>query len=298
MFIDWNPRGATVEAVRHAVSICEEYDSLGYALTLRQLYYQFVARGYAPNTMQSYKRLGSIVDNARLAGILDWRYIEDRTRNVYATDGMDTTPEDAIRSTAGGYRLPLWEDQPNHVEVWVEKEALSGVVSRAAADVGVNYFACRGYVSQSEMYSSGHRFRRLARHGKQVTILHLGDHDPSGIDMTRDIRDRLEMFTSGYAPDVRRVALNMDQINELQPPPNPAKQTDARFADYELQYGSDSWELDAIPPDVLHDLIVSEVMALRDDALWTAAEARQEHDRETLTAVSDHWEEIREFLGE
>jgi hypothetical protein len=298
-FIDWRPSGASAEIVNAAEAICRDYYGQGYNLTLRQLYYQFVARGLIANTTQSYKRLGSIVDSARLAGLLDWSYIEDRTRNVYRTDGADESPEEAIAATAGGYARALWNDQPNHVEVWVEKEALAGVIQRAANEVGVNYFACRGYVSQSEMYSSGKRFRLLSQRGKKCTILHLGDHDPSGIDMTRDIETRLSMF-SGYLdePDVRRIALNMDQIEELNPPPNPAKQTDSRFAAYLEEYGDESWELDALDPTTLHDLIVNEVRGLRDEDLWTEAVARQERERRQLTAVSDRWAEVIDLVDD
>src|SRR5215472_11359210 len=95
-FIDWNPREDSMELVRRADAICAEYAAQGFDLTLRQLYYQFVARGYIPNTMRSYKNLGSIVDNSRRAGMVDGNYIVDRTRNVYRTDGADTSPEDAI----------------------------------------------------------------------------------------------------------------------------------------------------------------------------------------------------------
>jgi len=296
-FIDWSPRGATAEVVAQADSICQEYRSMGYDLTLRQLYYQFVAADLIPNTQRSYKRLGSIVDSARLAGLLDWDYIVDRTRNVYRTDGDDTSPEDATRKTAEEYARQLWRDQPNHVEVWVEKEALAGVVERAASATGVNYFSCRGYVSQSEMHAAGMRFRSYAMRGKYGYIIHLGDHDPSGIDMTRDIRERLELFAGSAAPEVRRIALNMDQIEEYNPPPNFAKVTDSRFTNYAVRYGEDSWELDALDPTTLNDLITREVLSLRDEALWTEAVERQEIERNQLAAVADAWDSVLDHLG-
>jgi hypothetical protein len=291
-FITWNPRGDSLEMVRQANAICAEYARDGYDLTLRQLYYQFVARGLIPNTQRSYKNLGGIVDKGRLAGLIDWRYIVDRTRNAYSTDGRDTSPEEAIRSTAGGYRRALWETQPWNVEVWVEKEALAGVVQRAANEVGVVYFSCRGYVSQSEMYSAGNRFRWQHQDGKKNLLIHLGDHDPSGIDMTRDITDRLRMFAGWGTVDVRRIALNMDQVQRYDPPPNPAKMTDSRFESYLAEFGDESWELDALEPQVLHDLIVQEVLGVRDEGLWQEAERQQEDERERLTAISDNWDEI------
>lgn len=297
-FIDWAPRGESAALVSRAIEICDEYRGQGYDLTLRQLYYQFVARDIIPNTQRSYKRLGTVVDNGRLAGLIDWDYIVDRTRNVYRTDGTDESPEDATRATADSYARALWRTQPNHVEVWVEKEALAGVVQRAAQGTGVNYFSCRGYVSQSEMYAAGQRFQAYSsRLGKDCYIIHLGDHDPSGIDMTRDIRGRLSMFTYGEPPKVRRIALNMDQVEQYNPPPNFAKVTDSRFAEYQQRFGDDSWELDALDPSTLNDLITTEVMSLRDETLWAEAEARQERERSQLLAVSDSWDDVIDYLG-
>lgn len=299
-FKTWNPRGEAAALVQTVIGICEDYARQGYELTLRQLYYQLVARAVIPNNFRSYKRVGSIVDDARLAGLLDWDYIVDRTRNVYRTDGNDTSPEDAISMTASAYHKALWKSQPRRVEVWVEKEALAGVVQRAANEVGVNYFSCRGYVSQSEMYTSGTRFGRFAQARIPVTVLHLGDHDPSGIDMTRDIEDRIDMFSGGWVTrgriTVRRIALNMDQVERYSPPPNFAKVTDARFAAYQAEYGDDSWELDALDPSTLNELIVSNVLALRDETLWAEAEAEQERERAQLREISDNFHNVVDFL--
>jgi hypothetical protein len=297
-FIDWKPGADAVQLVEIANTICAEYAAQGFDLTLRQLYYQFVARGHIPNTMRSYKRLGSIVDQARLAGLLDWRYIVDRTRNVYRTDGADTTPEDAIESVALSYSLPLWDSQPNHVEVWVEKEALTGIVQQAAQGVQTHYFACRGYVSQSEMYSAGIRFRNHGRNGKTNHVIHLGDHDPSGIDMTRDIEDRLTTFAGRHAPTVHRIALNMDQVEQYNPPPNPAKVTDSRYEGYERVHGDESWELDALNPTILNDLITTAVMDLRDEDLWRVAARRERLERAQLQLVSDQWSDVVDLVGE
>jgi hypothetical protein len=296
-FITWNPRGESLALVEQANAICRTYQRDGYDLTLRQLYYQFVARDVIPNNFRSYKRLGGIVDQARLAGLLDWSYIVDRTRNAYGTDGHSLSPEDTIAGAALGYQLPHWTAQPSHVEVWVEKEALAGVVQRAAEEVGVVFFSCRGYVSQSEMYSAGKRFAAYGRQGKRNYVVHLGDHDPSGIDMTRDITDRLRTFAGPHAPEVRRIALNMDQVDEYQPPPNFAKVTDSRFADYQSIYGDDSWELDALEPSILNDLITAEVYGLRDEDLWAEVEERQEEERAQLQRVSDRWDEVVELVG-
>lgn len=291
-FINWKPGAAALAIVAQANRICADMATQGYDLTLRQLYYQFVSKDLIPNNQKSYKRLGSIVDQARLAGLMDWDHIVDRTRNCYRTDGADTSPADAVEATAQGYSKQLWRDQPWHVEVWVEKEALAGVVQRAAQEVGVHYFPCRGYVSQSEMYAAGMRFRRYGRTGRNSLIIHLGDHDPSGIDMTRDITDRLNTFAGIYAPEVRRVALNMDQVEEYGPPPNFAKVTDSRFEAYQREFGDDSWELDALEPALLHSLIVDNVLSVRDEDLWDAAVAEEAEERDQLLAVSSNWDTI------
>lgn len=293
-FVAWSPREASLELVTTAELICEEYQQKGYDLTLRQLYYQFVARGLIENTQRSYKNLGTVIDKGRLAGLLDWDHIVDRTRSVYRTDGIDETPEEAIAGVARDYAKALWEDQPFHVEVWVEKEALAGVVQRAAAEMGINYFSCRGYVSQSEMYSAGRRFARHWRDGKQGVVIHLGDHDPSGIDMTRDIERRLDQFGGSGAPEVRRVALTMDQVEEYGPPPNPAKVTDSRFEAYQTEYGDESWELDALDPEVMEDLITDETKLFRDEVLWQDALDSQEEERATLIGISENYDEIVE----
>ncbi len=282
-FKTWNPKAATLEVVAQANAIIADYAAQGFSLTLRQLYYQFVARDLIPNTERSYKRLGGIINDARLAGMIDWDAIEDRTRNLARNAHWDT-PADVIESARYGYRIDMWENQPNRVEVWIEKEALAGVISQVCRDLDVPYFSCRGYVSQSEQWRAGKRHERNDRSGQDTIVLHLGDHDPSGIDMTRDNAERLGMFGYG-ATHVERIALNMDQIDQYGPPPNPAKMTDSRFDTYRREYGSESWELDALEPRVITDLIETHVGAYRDEGLWTQKEAKLASDLATLDGI-------------
>jgi hypothetical protein len=263
LFIDKTFRGDTLAVIEQANEIIRDYEAQGYKLTLRQLYYQFVSRDYIPNTHKSYKRLGSIINDARLAGMVDWSAIEDRTRNVKSMLHLDD-PADAVQTIRDQYGIDMWSNQDYRVEVWIEKEALTGVIARTCGDLDVPYFACKGYVSQSEQWRAGRRFR-----GVDTIILHLGDHDPSGIDMTRDNSDRLTMFARDVDnPEVRRIALNMDQVDQYDPPPNFAKMTDSRFSEYSRNYGNESWELDALEPSVLNTLIFNEVDKIRDMDLW------------------------------
>jgi hypothetical protein len=295
-FIDWAPRGRSLELLEIVQGVITSYAAQGYTLTVRQLYYQLVARDAIPNTERSYKSIIGLLDSARLAGLLDWNSIVDRTRSAYRTDGADTSPEDAVLTLAESYERAKWRDQPNHVEVWVEKEALADVVAQAAREVGIIYFACRGYVSQSAMYEAGQRFKSWGASGKTNHLLYLGDHDPSGIDMTRDVTERLTMFAGRYAPTVHRVALNMDQVQQYDPPPNPAKVTDSRFEGYQAEHGDESWELDALAPSVLRELITGPVYELRDADLWEAAVEREDDERDQLRDVASNWDRIRDLL--
>lgn len=295
-FIERSFQPASLRVIDQANEIIDDYRAQGFTLTLRQLYYQFVARDLIPNRQTEYKRLGSIVNDARLAGLIDWSAIEDRTRNVRGGDWGYENPSDAIRSMAEGYSEEFWDKQPRHVEVWIEKDALIGVIERACNRWRLPYLGCRGYVSQSEQYAAGKRFARLDRQGRQPVVLYLGDHDPSGMDMTRDHVDRLAMFAR-WPVEVRRLALNMSQIEEYDPPPNPAKETDSRSGPYIEQYGQSSWELDALEPTVIDQLIEDQLQDLVDHDLWRAAEAQQEESRKILTEVSDRWEEVEAFIG-
>src|SRR6478752_1058398 len=136
---DWNPGERAQALVNIANSICEEYAAQGYDLTIRQLYYQFVARDYIPNNQREYKSLATTMDRARRAGLMDWDYIVDRTRNLVGYTNYED-PGDMIARQADRFHLDLWENQDTRVEVWVEKEALAGVVQRAALSRGVSYF--------------------------------------------------------------------------------------------------------------------------------------------------------------
>lgn len=277
------------QVIDWANEIISEYAEQGYSLTLRQLYYQLVARDLIPNKIQSYKRLGGIVADARNAGLIDWGAIEDRTRNLASLPHWDS-PADILATVAHQFNVDLWARQEVRVEVWIEKEALSGIFESICDELDVPVFACRGYTSQSEVWAAGRRMRRHRGNGQDPVILHFGDHDPSGIDMTRDIIDRLELYAGGSI-EVRRIALNFDQIEEFGPPPNPAKTTDSRFRGYVAEFGEESWELDALTPDTLLNLVRDEVNALIDADAWNDQAEAQEEGRRRLQALADDWED-------
>ena len=266
--------------------VVDEYSAQGYELTLRQVYYQLVARGYIPNNERSYKNVGSLINDGRLAGLIDWHSVTDRTRNLRKESHWDN-PADVIASARYSYNLDKWKGQPNYVEVWVEKDALVDIVGQACSPLDTPYFSCRGYTSQSEMWSAAQRFIRQEQREKRI-IIHLGDHDPSGIDMTRDIQERLELF--GADVYVKRVALTMNQIQTYNPPPNPAKITDSRASKYIDQFGDESWELDALEPKVITDLIKKQVTMYRNDDIYRAVCDKESREKEELKMLERNYD--------
>ena len=261
--------------------IIEDYSGQGLRMTLRQLYYQLVTKNAITNEEKSYKNLGKLVSDARLAGLMDWSAIEDRGR-------MPDVPSDwsSIASLAEaacrGFRLPRWEGQEYYAELWVEKQALAGVLEPLASKFHVTLMVNKGYSSQSAMYSASRRFLYECNDGERKPMLfYLGDHDPSGEDMVRDVRERLEMFGVEDIV-VDKLALTMTQIKKYNPPPNPAKVTDSRAAAYIAEHGDSSWEVDALPPNVLARIISSAFEEIIDKDAMDAIIAREEKGKTAL----------------
>jgi len=279
-------RKATQATLDQANAILDEYAADGLQLTVRQLHYQFVARGLGENTPEAYNRLGKVVSDGRIAGVVDWERIADRTREVESRAHWDA-PADIARAAADAFAVDKWADQPCRVEVWVEKNALVEVVARACNPLDVAYLATVGYASQTVMHDAADRFRGYVESGQPVIVVHLADHDPSGLDMTEDIRRRFELFGVGGSVEVRRLALTIDQVREFNPPPNFAKDTDTRTSGYVERFGGDQcWELDAIEPRALVELIRASVEAERDDDRWSEAVERENRGKAELRELA------------
>lgn len=284
-------RSKSLEMINLCNQIIAEFQEQGFELTLRQLYYQLVSRAVIPNNERSYDNIGALLSDARLAGLVDWDAIVDRTRFLRGLSHWNA-PGDIIRSCANGYHMDLWADQPKRVEVWVEKDALIDVVGQVARQFDVPFFSCRGYTSQSEMHGAAERLVQYQSGGQSVVIIHLGDHDPSGLDMTRDIDDRLQLFCEYHnTTDVtlKRLALNKPQILAHKPPPNPAKLTDCRVKKYIAEHGDQSWELDALNPKVIADLIRGEIRKHLDKEKFEAAQRLEEQGRAELQKLAGNY---------
>lgn len=309
-FIDKKFSPETLAVIAQARALTEDFQRRGYVLTLRQLYYQFVSKGLLANKLENYKRLGRIVDEGRQAGELDWATIEDRLRNVEKPN-VWTSPESIIAAVAQQYAEDPWRGQKYRPEIWIEKDALVGVIEGICTEFSVPYLACRGYLSQSEAYSAGKRFAAYRKQGFVPLVLHLGDHDPSGVNMTDDNEARLRLFSRGLV-EVRRLALNMDQVTQYDPPPNPSKDTDSRHDGYKRMMIDEhgytdpdddedadpipSWELDALDPDVINQMIRDELEAIIDQEAWDEAKQKEADNKEGLEAASSNWSGVRRYL--
>jgi hypothetical protein len=296
VFVPYKPRVATLEVIERANAIIGEYQAQGFTLTLRQLFYQLVARELLPNTHKEYKHLGRTVRDARDGGLIDWDAIEDRTRRVN-THSSWSGPADIIESAARSFRIDPWEGQRYRPEVWIEKDALLGVIEGICTEYRVPYFAHRGNNSQTLQYEAGKRFAGYLDQGLIPVVLHLADHDPNGIDMTRDNIERLKLYTRVNV-EVRRIALNMDQIERHRPPPSFVKEGDARTGAYRERFGTDEcWELDALSPTVLADLIRDELVGLIDPKAWDKAVEREKRERDLLDKLARNWTKVKKALG-
>lgn len=273
-------------------AIIADFVKQGFVLTVRQLYYQLVARDLIPNNERSYKRITSLANDARLAGYIDWDAIEDRTRAFVRRSRWDSG-RSILQAVAKQFHMDMWENQPCRPFVIIEKEALVGVLTQVCHKYDVPVLAARGYPSGTVLREFAVEDIIPYAHEQNVVIIHLGDHDPSGLDMTRDLRERIRMFAEAdrnhFDVELVRVALNMEQIEERKPPPNPAKTTDARFANYREQYGDESWELDALPPSYLVDLVETQILSHRDDEAWETREKFVESVRSKLTKVANNF---------
>jgi hypothetical protein len=305
-----NFRDTSMEVIEEAKRICREYAAQGIRMTLRTLYYQYIARDTFPeswrdpvagtkNTQANYKKLSKLVSDARIGGLLDWNWIEDSGRTSRGGDyGYDDVTE-AVLSLPSGYSITHWDGQAHLFEVMFEKDALTEIIAQPCRNWRVTYTACKGSPSTSLMKETADRLRWKAQaEGVQdVTLLYLGDHDPTGLDISRDIERRLKLYRCPDKVQLKRIALNLDQIQEFSPPPSPAKETDSRYQAYVDRFGvTDTWELDALEPRLMRSLVEDEILAGLNRDLWDARVAREEDDLVVLRAIADNWDDVRRLM--
>lgn len=331
--------------------IVNEYSKQGYILSLRQLHYQFVTKNWIVNHDTAYKKLGSILDDCRYAGLVDWDAFEDRGRVPYLPWWVNN-PDEGLQAIIDQYRVNRQLNQSEYVELWTEKDALSGILRRSTSKYHIQLVVNKGYTSSSAAYNAYERIVEYIIAGKKVVILYFGDHDPSGLDMIRDIRERLTLFLSKgnklqYADNfypkvdewyrntgydiydlnlseksvnllmgdedygdnyddaiaeceaakyklylekkglfvVKQIGLTMQQIEQYNLPPNPTKMTDSRSPEYVKKYGKTCWEVDALEPTVLTQIVETNIAEHIDEDLYQKMISQEKEDIEYLKGL-------------
>jgi hypothetical protein len=264
-------------ALREAISdVAAEYDRM----SVRQLFYQLVSRGVVEKTERAYKRVCDAAVQMRLNGSLDFRKVTDGHRSrrlVYAHSSL----HDALQNAHDLYRRNYWLDQPRHVEVWCEKDALSGVIAPVCDRYGVPYVATRGFPSITLLYDSA---QAMTATGKPATVFYFGDHDASGHSISDGLEKTLRHF--GADATVQRIALNPDLIHAYALPTRPGKLTDSRQAGFAARFGGASVELDALPPDLLTALVERSIASEIDREAWQRIAETEALEAATLESIA------------
>ena len=270
------------------VSAVKEYmdQHLEMLFTIRQLFYQMVAKKGYPNSKASYGRFSKALVEGRLEGEIDYERIIDMSRPEYFNDPEESDPMEELRRQVedliAGLNVNAWHEQPVYPEVWIEKEALSRVIHPVCQRYNVNLIVGRGYSSYTQVAKALDRFPE----GKKVRILYLGDHDPSGLHIQEKLTSRLEDYSHAKGKDldieVQRIALTFEQAQQLHLPPSKMKKLGQKSRAYRKLYGEEVWELDALEPAHLLELVEKAISGMMDKGKWEA-------NRERLEGFRSEW---------
>ena len=267
------------------ISAVKEYmdQHLEMLFTIRQLFYQMVAKKGYPNSRASYGHFSKALVEGRLEGEIDYERIIDMSRPEYFNDPEEEDATKELRRRVDelitGLNVNIWKEQPVYLEVWIEKESLSRVIFPVCQKYNVNLIVGRGYSSYTQVAKAIDRFPE----GKKNHILYLGDHDPSGMHIQEKLASRLKGYAKSMGKkveiEVQRVALTFDQAKNLNLPSSKMKKLGQGSTVYRNSYGSEVWELDALEPPYLLTLIEDAISKCMDRVKWEANRKRLEEFR-------------------
>jgi hypothetical protein len=216
-------------------------------VTVRQAYYQLVSAGAISKTEADYKNIVvRLLGIMRREGELPFSWIADNTRWMRKPQTYSSL-EDALDSTIATYRRAIWDQQDSYVEIWLEKDALAGVLFDVTAEWDVPLMVTRGYPSLSYLHTAA---EALSEEDRPCYIYYFGDHDPSGVHIPKKIEADLRTFAPDADLHFERVAVTPAQIEKWNLPTRPTKRTDSRAK----SFLGESVEVDAIPPSRLREL--------------------------------------------
>ena len=269
--------------------------------TVRQLFYQMVNRHEVPLAKSEREYKGTIVrlvSDMRLDGTLPWDWVNDNTRWMRKPTAHGSMA-DILDAAAESYTRNLWSNVDEYVEIWLEKDALSGVFYDVTAPYQVPLMVTRGYPSLTYLHDAAYT---MVANQKPVSIYYFGDFDPSGCDISRNTEARIRQFVADYRYPVpvkfHRVAVNEEQIHQLRLPTRPTKTTDTRISSFT---GKESVEVDAIPPNTLRAMIRSCITRHIPQSEIDKQQQIQALERQSLAAVASKFKsfggDAQAFLG-
>lgn len=268
-------RAKTLKLIETARAILAEY----HPMTVRQVYYQLVSRQVIENNRSQYQAVSNALVDARKEGAIPWEWIEDRLRRPRQVS-MWADLAAFAKTAINAYRRDVWAEQPGYIECWLEKDALSGIFENVLLPYGVTLNVGRGYDGWASIHNAADRYED----GAGVTVLYFGDFDPSGEDMARSLAERLSILNC--YPEIIKCALNFEDVERYNLPPDYTKATDTRRAAFVDKYGDMAVELDALPTDVLQTRLKNEVEKRLDlQALAMVKQAEQLDRRRLSTAL-------------
>ena len=265
------------EIIRCTLDVLEKWKKWR-PMTLRQIYYQLVPLNLFEHNLWSYQALSRKLVEAREKGIIPWEWIEDRLRrprHVAQWDGL----EDFAEKVVGSYKRDVWEGQELYFEFWLEKDALSGIFETLLRPYGITLNVGRGFDSSSSVRETARRFGS----GEDVRLFIFGDHDPSGEDIIRSLRERLAEFNCN--PEKVKLAILKEDIERYNLPPALAKRTDSRTRRFVERFGDECVELDALSPDVLEARILGAVTSSLNMEAFNRVRQLEAREREKLAKV-------------
>jgi len=265
----------SLELLEQVQKIMGSYD---FALTLRQIYYQLVAKQIIPNEQRYYKKLSRICVAGRDEGILPEEGFADRLREVDKLSSWVDLNE-FMETVRRSYHKDKWQNQDRYLEIWTEKDALRGVLSQVTYQYDVSLMVARGQLSRTAIYEASKRYK--IKSDKECYLYYCGDFDPSGLSIYESIKERLSDF--GVFINYERIALTQKQIEKYQLPSDPGKKTDPNYNKFVSLYGSDMVvELDSLPPDVLRDIIKDCITKNINNGLLAQVQKEEETEKVSL----------------
>lgn len=260
-----------------------------FPVSLRGVYYRVVSRGAVEKTENGYRRVGRRLLELRRSGRIPYDRITDGTRWVIKPRTYNDH-EDALNETAALYRRALWRSQPAAVHVFVEKDAISGVVSAITREWDVPLGVLRGYCSETFAYDMAEAIRSTH---KTTYVYQLGDHDPSGVGAWDDFTRKVSAFLGGVTEHdeignvhtvvhFERLAVTPDQIRSWELPTRPTKAKDTRSK----TFTGESVEVDAIPAPTLRSLVEDAIVQHIDPAALERTRVYERSERELLTQLA------------